>query len=137
MIGNLPAYRIDANASTPYGWLPLQITWVVRGDSSVFRFTAVAAPGSFRKYETAFGAVVRSFRPPSPQLRNSVREDRLAIVEAQAGDDLAALSQRTDNEWDLQMTAVVNNVFATDSLDAGRLVKVAVSIPYRSDRAEH
>jgi len=136
MIGRLPAYRVNVSAPTPYGWLPLQITWVVRDDSSVFRFTAVAAPGAFRRYASSFGAVVRSFRPLSPQLRNSVRENRLRIVEARAGEDLAAVSERSDNEWDLQTTAVINDVFANAKLDDGQLLKVAVSTAYLGDRAE-
>jgi predicted Zn-dependent protease len=135
MIGGLPAYRVDLNAPTPYGWLPLQITWVVRDDSSVFRFTAVAAPGVFARYETTFGAVVRSFRPLTPQLRNAVRENRLQIAQARNGESLAALSERTRNEWNLQMTAVINDVFADAQLADGQLLKVAVSTPYLGDHA--
>jgi hypothetical protein len=65
-----------------------------------------------------------------------VRENRLHIVEARAGEDLAALSRRTENEWDLQTTAVMNDIFATASLADGELLKIAVSRPYLGDRAE-
>jgi predicted Zn-dependent protease len=136
MIGRLPAYRVKAQIPTPYGWLPVQLTWVVRGDGGVFRFTGVAAPGAFHRYQTAFGAVVRSFRPLTPQQRNAVRETRVHLVEAHAGETIAALTQRTSNEWDVQTTAVVNGIFSTTPFEGGELVKIAISEPYLGDRAQ-
>jgi len=128
-IGSYPAYRIDGQVPTPYGRLPIAITWVAR-DGTIFRFTGLAAPRAFGRYDSTYGAVVRSFRPLTQQLRNSVREDRLHIVEAHAEESLKDLSQRTSNEWDIQTTAVINDIFATEPLRAGQQVKVAVSRPY-------
>jgi predicted Zn-dependent protease len=129
-IGSYPAYRVEGKAATPSGGLPVAITWIARNDM-IFRLTCLSAPGSFDKYAGICGAVARSFRPLPPQLRNSVRETRLHIVEARAGESLKQLSERSRNEWDLQKTAVTNDVFANEPLGAGRLVKVAVSEPYR------
>lgn len=135
LIGQYNAYRIDGQASTPYGSLPIAITWIAREDI-VFRITLVSRPGAFRRNEAAYGALVRSFRPLTPQVRNSVYEDRLHIATANAGEDLAALSRRTDNEWDIQTTAVYNQMFSTTALTAGQLVKVAVSRPHAPDRPQ-
>jgi predicted Zn-dependent protease len=135
-IGRYPAYRIDGKVGTPYGWLPIAITWIVR-DGIVFRFTGVAAPDAFQRYEGAYGAVVRSFRPLTQQQRNSVSETRLHIVAAHEGENIKTLSERTGNEWDLQTTAVFNDIFATEPLTAGTLVKIAVTRPYEPRRAEH
>ena len=133
LIGDFDAYRIEGKVPTPYGWLPIGITWVIRDDMA-FRFTLVARPGAYSRNQSTYGAVVRSFRPLTPQVRNSVHEDRLHIATAQPGEDLAAVSQRTQNQWDLQTTAVYNGIFATDALRPGQLVKVAVSRLHTPDR---
>ena len=103
----------------------------------MFRFTGVAAPGAFQRYEGTYGAVVRSFRPLTPQQRNSVSETRLHIATAHEGENIKTLSERTGNEWDLQTTAVFNDIFATEPLTAGTLVKIAVTRPYEPRRAAH
>jgi predicted Zn-dependent protease len=136
LVGDYDAYRIEGQAGTPYGWLPIAITWLVRGDM-VFRFTLVTQPGAFGRNQSAYGAVVRSFRPLTPRVRNSVRENRLHIATARAGEDLAALSQRTNNEWDIQITAVFNGIFATTALEPNQLIKVAVSRPHTPDRPQN
>jgi predicted Zn-dependent protease len=133
LIGEYNAYRIDGQAATPYGWLPIAITWIARPDL-VFRFTLVTKPGSFRRYESAYGALVRSFRPLAPQVRNSVYEDRVHIATAVAGETLASLSKRTNNQWDIQTTAVYNQMFSTTALAPGQLVKVAVAHLHAPDR---
>ena len=63
-------------------------------------------------YDGAFRNVARSFRPLPPGLRGGIRERRLALVEARAGEDLVALGRRAGNQWDIQTTAVMNEVFA-------------------------
>ena len=56
-------------------------------------------------------------------------------MDARAEETLQALSARTQNEWDLQETAIINDLFTDRPLRAGQLVKVAVSRPYRPDVA--
>ena len=76
----------------------------------------------------------RSFRPLSRELLAGIEENRLRIVEARPGESLPELSARTGNAWPLQHTAVMNDLFATDSLAGGQLVKVAIAQPYRAER---
>jgi len=134
-IGSLAAYRVEGAAPTPMGWLPITITWVSRKDMT-FRFTGLSAPAAAERFESSYLAVVRSFRPVPPALRNAVRENRMRVAAAHAGESLADLSERTGNEWDLQTTAVFNDIFAGDPLTAGQLVKVSVSRPYEPSQAE-
>ena len=133
-IGSYPAFRVVGKAPTPYGWLPIAITWIAHG-GTVFRFTGLTAPGAFERYESNYVNVVRSFRPLPQELRNSVRETRLRVVEAHGGESIAGLSERTGNEWDIQTTAVINDIFANEPLEAGQLVKIAVSRPYAPSQA--
>jgi predicted Zn-dependent protease len=133
-IGSYPAFRVVGKAPSPYGWLPIAITWIAR-DGAVFRFTGLTAPGAFERYESNYANVVRSFRPLPPELRNSVRETRLRVVEAHGGESITGLSERTGNEWDIQTTAVINDRFTNEPLEAGQLVKIAVSRPYEPSEA--
>ena len=55
-------------------------------------------------------------------------------LDALPEETLQALSERTENQWDLQQTAVVNDLVTDRPLEAGHLVKVAVSRPYRPDQ---
>jgi predicted Zn-dependent protease len=133
-IGRTPAFRVVGRAPTPYGWLPIAITWIAR-DGMIYRFTGLTAPGAFGRYESTYGNFVRSFRPLQPELRKSVRETRLRLAVARGGETIADLSRRSGNEWDIQTTAVMNDLFANQPLEAGQLVKIAVSRPYEPSAA--
>jgi hypothetical protein len=58
---------------------------------------------------------------------------RLRIAVAREGENLSDLSRRTNNRWDIQYTAVVNDLFTDQALDPGQLVKIAVAESYRPD----
>jgi predicted Zn-dependent protease len=92
--------------------------------------------GEHERNRALFLNVARSFRPLSGELRDSIEETRLRIVEARGGESLADLSTRTGNAWSVNHTAVVNDLFATDTLEAGRLVKVAIAEPYRVHKSK-
>ena len=66
----------------------------------------------------------------TPEARAQIDELRLRIVEAQPGETLATLSKRTQNDWDLNETAVANALFVEEPLAAGQLVKIARREPY-------
>jgi predicted Zn-dependent protease len=108
------------------------ITWIAhRG--SILRLTGVAPGGIRSRFEGTFLNVARSFRPLSDDERRSIRERALHIALARPGETLADLSARTANQWNLQQTAVMNDLFASDRLAAGQLVKVAVLRKYGAE----
>ena len=81
--------------------------------------------------------LMRSFKSLTPQQKKSVYENRVHIVEANEGESLTELSRRTDNQWDIQTTAVYNNLFANEPLRGGEAVKVSVSRRYVAKPAKH
>ena len=99
-------------------------------DGSIYRFTAVAPGPAFRRYTGLFLNVPRSLRSLEPYERAKIQEKRLRITTARAGENLMELSERTGNQWDIQQTAVMNDLFADHVLDSGQLVKIAVSEDY-------
>ncbi|MDJ0848272.1 MAG: M48 family metalloprotease [Myxococcota bacterium] len=128
-IGGLPAVRATGRAVMGAGGrsAALHLTWIAR-DGSILRLTGISIRGS---KAGIFNNVARSFRPLSPSQLASIRETRIQIVQANEGETFAELSRRTNNEWNLQETAVMNGFFANTRLEAGTAVKVAVSRPYR------
>jgi predicted Zn-dependent protease len=126
-VGGLPAVRATGRARAT----PVQLTWIAyRG--SIYRVTGMSRTTG--QFEGTFRNVARSFRPLSAQARRSIQQKRLRIASARRGESLQDLSRRTGNTWDVQQTAVVNGFFATEQLEPGQLVKVAVAEDYTSPK---
>ncbi|MBW2400890.1 MAG: M48 family metalloprotease [Deltaproteobacteria bacterium] len=132
-VGKHKGFRIDGKAKAGGGWLPIAITWVARY-GMVYRFTAISAPGALQRYEGAYANLMRSFKSLTPQQKNSVYENRVHIVEGHEGEDLKTLSKRSSNDWDIQTTAVFNDIFANQPLSGGEAVKISVARRYVAKR---
>jgi len=128
------ALRAHGRASTGMGGVDVVVTFLTHGDQT-FRITGVAR-GEKDRNQALFVQVARSFRPLPPEMMQGVKENRLRIVEARPGESLSDLSSRTGNQWPISPTAVMNQVFTTDSLEGGQLIKVAVTQPYRPGPAD-
>ena len=127
-IRNLDGARVEGSASG----MAIVIAWLAY-DGSIYRITGVSRPPRNR-YEGSFRAVVRSFRPLAPDAKLALRERRLRIVTARAAETIAELSRRSGNTWNIQETAVMNDVFANVRFRGGELVKVAVEEDYATER---
>jgi predicted Zn-dependent protease len=135
-IGSHAAFRVEGQLlGGPGGVLEARLTWLARG-ASIYRFTAVAPAGIFQRYTGSFLNVPRSLRSLTDRERAKIQEMRLRIAVAISGESLAELSERTGNRWDIQQTAVMNDLFADHVLDAGQLVKIAVTEDYFPDSDE-
>ena len=124
-IGRLDAVRAEGRAAVRGGSVGAHFTWL-SWKGSVYRMSGMAL-GSTSTLEGVFRSFARSFRPITAQELAAIRERRLHVVVARAGEGLADLSRRANNEWDLQQTAVMNGVFANARLESGQLMKVAIS----------
>ena len=128
-IGRFPAVRASGKARTRGGSVRVHLTFIAHG-GSIYRITGVTVGGSSDKLSGIFRNVARSFRPLTAAQGQSIRENRLRLVEARNGERLADLARRTHNELDVQHTAVLNDVFANQALESGQLIKVAISEAY-------
>jgi hypothetical protein len=61
-----------------------------------------------------------------------MKEQRLRIVAARAGESLEQLAARTRSSWKAQEIAVANALTPGVRLQAGQLVKVAIAEPYQT-----
>jgi predicted Zn-dependent protease len=124
-VSGIDCYRVVAGAG---GGLHLNVTFIPwRGE--IYRITGVTA--AIKSFDGIFRNVARSFRPITPDLAAEVFQKRIHIVEAKQGETLAELSQRTGNAWPLQKTAIMNELRPDQTLEAGKLVKIAISRPYK------
>lgn len=107
--------------------------WVAH-DGLVFRILCEAGEADYRRLARVFDAAERSFEPLSRADRGRILEDRLRIVEARAGEDLASLLERSESVWDVEEAAAANGVDPATPLRAGDLVKIARRERYESSR---
>jgi predicted Zn-dependent protease len=123
-----PAVRVTGR-TLRIGGSHVVLTWITQG-GSVYRLTGVSSgPGSGD--EALFLNVARSFRSLPRELRAEVSETHLRIADARAGESLGDLSRRTGNAWDVQRTAVMNEIFSNELLESGQRVKIAIRERYR------
>ncbi len=124
-----PVFRVDGRTRMGSFFVTVNMIFVpYRG--VVYRITGSSLGTVASKYEDLFVNVARSFRPLTRELLATVTETRLQLVEARSGEALGALSKRSGNAWNLQRTAVMNDLPPNATLSAGQLVKVAVSERY-------
>lgn len=128
-IGDLPAYRMEGQRSSPVGWLYTVITWIVHNET-IYRLTGIALPAGAETAHISFLSVARSFRSLTDAERDQIFENHLGIATGREGESLKELSERTGNQWNLQRTAVMNDLFTNQPLRQGQLVKIAVPRPY-------
>ena len=126
------AYRAQGVVGSPAGTLRVWITWIAHGDD-VFRLVGTSLT---KRHEPVFLAVARSFQPIGPDALLGVEEQRLRLATAQPDEDIAALSRRTRNRWDVQQTAVMNGLYADQTLATGQALKVAVLEKYQPRKEE-
>ncbi len=67
---------------------------------------------------------VDSFRALSDSERGQIREDRIAIVKARAGETLAALLEQDRSRWPAGEAAVANATLPETPLSAGQSIKI-------------
>jgi len=130
-LGDREAFHALAVASTQEGPLVLDLTWIAH-PKAVLRLTGISPQSRYRSHAAALNGVARSVGTLTPAEREGIREQRLRVVEARAGETLGALSARSRNVWSLDETSVANGLAREPRLEAGQLVKVAVEVPYRS-----
>jgi predicted Zn-dependent protease len=111
----------------------VDLTWYAH-PKGVLRLAGVSPASRFERRLPAFRAAAESLRPLSAEERAGLRERRLRVVEAEAGEGLAELGRRTGNRWSLEETAVANGIERDARLEAGRSIKIAAEVPYDPER---
>ena len=129
-INGLPAAEAQLDAD---GKVRVDLTWIAQG-GLIYQIAAIAQTKRFNDARPLFISTVRSFRPLTAAERADVKETRIRLVPARAGETIDALAGRSHSAWSKEEIAVANGLDAQQPLQEGRLLKVTVAEPYESKR---
>ena len=128
-LGDLPAIRIEGSATTGLVGLAHQMTFVAH-QGLVYRLSVVSYASSAAKYRGRGRAFAHSFRPLDQVGKHSLQVTRLRIARSLANETLQALCERTNNVLDVAFTGVMNDLYASTTLEKGTLVKIGLAEPF-------
>jgi predicted Zn-dependent protease len=132
-INGLRAVRSIAQVGSRRERTTLDLTWVAHG-GIVYQLIGISPTPRFSAYGRLFEESAESFRPMAPADRAQIREARLRIVPARAGESLEDLARRAGSVWTAAEIAVANGLPEDARLAGGRPVKVSILEPYRERR---
>jgi predicted Zn-dependent protease len=132
-INGLRAVRSVVAAEGGRGPTTLDFTWIACG-GTVYRIVGVSPTPRVGTYRPLFDQVVSSFRAMTSADLAQLREARLRVVTARAGERLVDVARRTGSVWAADEIAVANALAADARVNAGQAIKVALSEPYRDRR---
>jgi predicted Zn-dependent protease len=127
-INGLPAAHTQLEVEGKVG---VDLTWIAYR-KVVYQVAGLAARPRFAGAQTHFTAVARSFRPLAAAERAGVKEKRLRLVTARAGETIEALALRVKSAWTKEEVAVANGLAVGDRLRDGQLIKVTLAEAYAS-----
>ena len=132
-INGLRAVRSVVAVDGSRGPTTLDFTWIAHG-GIVYRIVGMSPAKRYGTYQPLFDQAVTSFRAMTPADTQQIRETRLRVATARAGERPADVARRTRSVWSGEELAVANGLAADVRLAAGQLIKVAVPEPYRDRR---
>lgn len=113
------------------GKVKLDMTWIAH-EGLIYQVVGLAPTKKFESLQTIFHSVAHSFRPMSATERANIKEKRIRLVKAHAGESIEALATRAHSAWKAEEVAVANGLISTAQLREGQVIKVAVEEPYKS-----
>lgn len=123
------AAHVAASAESGGRRATVDLWWIALG-GHVFQLTGIAPAESSRARATV-ESVARSFGALTAEERAGIRELRVRLVPARAGETVTALTARSGTPWEPGYVALVNGLERTATLSTGRPLKAAMREPYR------
>ena len=127
-VNGLPAAHTHMDAD---GKIGVDLTWIAH-TGLVYQVTGLAPKNKFDSSRPLFITVAQSFRTLSAEERAGVKEKRIRLIKANAGETIETLAARSQSAWTREEIAVANALSIQDVLKEGRLVKVVIAEPYVS-----
>ena len=104
----------------------LTYLWLTR-DDQCYEF----AQASTAKYAEIIEMTAKSLHPITESERNSITQTILKVVQAQEGENISELSERTGNTLSLEYLALINNLSPSTPLRSTQWLKIGVEVPYQ------
>ena len=118
-IGEWPAYLVRIEDSSGVEPVSIYFVWI-NSRRSTFQIVAVGAD----RYRDELRETALSLRDMTADERRSIVAYRIRIATAEGGENMEALSTRTDNVLSAAFTAALNGLPSDVELDAGALIKI-------------
>ncbi len=131
LVSGLQAARAIGQTGARSERVGLLVYWIAHG-GRVYRIVGAAPRSSFAERRTLLDRAARSFRPLAPADRLRIRQARLRIFEAGAGDTLELLASRHASSWSPEEAAVANGLEVDRPLAAGQAIKLSIPEAYDS-----
>jgi predicted Zn-dependent protease len=125
-IGGLPASRAVLEQ---HGQQAI-FTWIAFQDQ-IYRFTGVSKKPS-AEHRQIIENTAATFHLLTAAEMTKIKQQRLRIVPARAGESLEALLKRAGSNWNEETCAIANNLQTGALLNSGQLVKVAIPEPFQA-----
>ncbi len=127
-LGGLPAVTAPFAAVTQTDTLRGTVAFVQLGNA-VFRLVAYAPPAAWPANQAAAEQAVASFQPLTDPAALGVQPQRLTLVRLARRSSIAELARQRPSPLPPATLALINNVDADSTLEAGRLVKWVTGNP--------
>jgi predicted Zn-dependent protease len=114
--GHLVSFK-DLSGETP---VDVQLYWI-KTEQVMLNIMGIG----YMDYSAMLENTALSVRPLTDEEKNTITALRIRLVEAEEGETLQSLTQRSGNEWDVETTALINNIPNDAMLEQGSLVKIA------------
>jgi len=86
----------------------------------------------YLEYSDAINSTVQSIRKLSKEEKAGISSLIIHFANANDGESMEEFSKRTNNEWDIETTIIMNNLDANTKLTSGQMLKIAVEEAYFS-----
>ncbi len=129
-LGSLDAYRLLAEVQSQQG--PVVGEWVfVEHPNGIYQISSLSSSSTYDRRRRELQSAIRSFHVLGADELSSIRDRRLRVVSARSGESLAALCSRAGSAWTPDEVAVANGLLASDRIQGGMPIKIAVDVPYQ------
>ena len=83
---------------------------------NVYQLAGSTREDDWPRYRTSLEQAVASFRRLAASDRERIRDARVRVVDARAGEKLSSLLRRVDSAWSPQRTAAANDIAPEDAV---------------------
>ena len=134
LTGRLGVHRASLRARKRRIPVEMRTEWIkILSEARLTGAAAVSPASDYERSRETLAAIPQSFRALDASDRARIREGRLRVVPARAGEDLAELLGRVGSDWEPALAAIANALpDEPGPLEGGQLLKVSVPQPYAS-----
>ena len=129
-IGELEAAEASAHVRSLTQSRQLLVTFIAY-NGLIYRIAGTVPVSELANVRPEFTRTTLSFHPLGEAEREEIFENHLRLVRAEDNENLAAFSERSENQWSKAQTAVANGIDEDAALPVGEWFKIARREPYR------